>query len=88
MLLSASQAGPASAGLKMWTSNASEINITALAIDPADPSTIYADAGTADGGVIKSTDGGGNWEAVNAGLPTNDYYRKTTGSKSSKRKKE
>ena len=37
----------------------------ALAIDPATPATLYA--GTY-GGVFKSTDGGGNWHAVNTGL--------------------
>ncbi len=30
------------------------------------PTTLYA--GTRDGGVFKSTDGGGNWSAVNTGL--------------------
>ena len=41
-------------------------NITALAIDPLTPSTLYA--GTS-AGVFKSTDGGGQWRSVNAGLP-------------------
>ena len=39
--------------------------INVLAIDPATPTTLYA--GTASG-VFKSTDGGGSWRAVNAGL--------------------
>ena len=39
--------------------------VSALAIDPATPTTLYA--GTS-GGVYKSTDGGGNWSAVNTGL--------------------
>ena len=30
------------------------------------PTTLYA--GTAGGGVFKSTNGGGNWSAVNTGL--------------------
>ena len=38
--------------------------INALAIDPVTPTTLYA--GTW-GGVFKSTDGGGNWSAVNTG---------------------
>lgn len=42
-------------------------NVTALAIDPVVPSTLYA--GTT-GGVFKSTDGGEQWLAVNAGLPS------------------
>ena len=46
--------------------------VLALAIDPRTSTTLYA--GTAGGvfktddGVIKSTDGGGSWRAVNAGL--------------------
>jgi Tfp pilus assembly protein PilF/photosystem II stability/assembly factor-like uncharacterized protein len=40
-------------------------NITALAIDPVMPSTLYA--GTS-GGVFKSTDSGDQWLAINAGL--------------------
>lgn len=49
------------------TSNESEsAYITALAIDPVAPSTLYA--GTIDG-IFKSTDAGENWRAVTAGLP-------------------
>ena len=39
--------------------------VRALVIDPSNPRTIYA--GTY-AGVIKSTDGGGSWSAVNDGL--------------------
>jgi photosystem II stability/assembly factor-like uncharacterized protein len=40
--------------------------VTALAMDPSNPATLYADA---DGeGVFKSTDGGGNWVALGNGL--------------------
>jgi photosystem II stability/assembly factor-like uncharacterized protein len=39
----------------------------ALAIDPKNPSTLYA--GTWDG-VFRTTDGGANWIAVNTGLTT------------------
>jgi hypothetical protein len=42
--------------------------VTALAINPVTPSTLYA--GT-DGGVFKSTDGGASWTAVN----TNSYVQ-------------
>ena len=42
-----------------------QYSVYALAIDPATPTTLYA--GT--GGVFKSTNGGGNWSAVNTGLP-------------------
>ena len=38
----------------------------AMAIDPSSPTTLYA--GHWSGGVFKSTDGGGSWSAVNAGL--------------------
>ena len=37
-------------------------NITALAIDPVTPTTLYA--GTSDRGVFKSTDGGASWNAA------------------------
>ncbi len=40
--------------------------VNRLAIDPATPSTIYA--GTADGGMFKSTDSGGSWQRINGGL--------------------
>jgi len=41
--------------------------VTALAIDPATPTTLFA--GTALGGVFKSTDSGGHWSAASVGLP-------------------
>jgi photosystem II stability/assembly factor-like uncharacterized protein len=41
--------------------------LLAIAIDPRDPSTVYA--GSQDNGVYKSTDGGTSWNAVNSGLP-------------------
>ncbi|MBI3278411.1 MAG: hypothetical protein HYZ57_01055 [Acidobacteria bacterium] len=43
-------------------------DVTALAIDPANPSTVYA--AFAHGGVYKSTDAGGSWRAQNSGLPS------------------
>ena len=43
------------------------LDVLALAINPATPSTLYA--GTYGGGVFKSNDSGGTWAAVNAGLP-------------------
>ena len=66
-LFTTSQAGLVSAGTNVWTSNGPEGGtINALAIDPATPTTLYA--GTDSGGVFKSTNGGGNWSAVNTGL--------------------
>ncbi|MBI5645425.1 MAG: T9SS type A sorting domain-containing protein [Ignavibacteriae bacterium] len=41
--------------------------IRALAVDPNTPSTLYA--GSAAGGVFKSTDGGGTWRATMDALP-------------------
>jgi len=37
-----------------------------VAIDPTTPTTVYA---ATDGGVFKSTDGGGSWDPINVGLP-------------------
>jgi photosystem II stability/assembly factor-like uncharacterized protein len=50
----------------------SATNISALAVDPTTPSTIYA--GTSDtsgGGMFKSTDGGASWTPASNGLPNN-----------------
>ena len=49
--------------------------INALALDPQTPTTLYAGTwgvGTNCGGVFKSTDGGGSWTALNAGLTNLD----------------
>jgi photosystem II stability/assembly factor-like uncharacterized protein len=43
--------------------------ITSLAIDPRNPTTLYAGNALAGGGVFKTTDGGESWNAVNSGLP-------------------
>jgi len=65
-LLVASSVGLAEAGIGVWTSNGPEGGfIQTLAIDPTTPSTLYV--GT-DGGVFKSTDGGGSWSVANTGL--------------------
>jgi hypothetical protein len=44
--------------------------ITALAIEPTDPLTVYAGVYTfnGDSGVFKSTDGGANWRSINTGF--------------------
>jgi WD40 repeat protein/photosystem II stability/assembly factor-like uncharacterized protein len=53
-----------------WTAVSS--GLTCLAIDPAEPTTLYAgtsvDAGTSFGGVFRSTDGAEHWSVVNTGL--------------------
>jgi photosystem II stability/assembly factor-like uncharacterized protein len=51
-------------------------SITALAIDPQTPDTLYA--GTKLGGVFKSVDGGNNWHPMNAGGLTDVCTRSTT----------
>src|SRR2546428_2338945 len=57
----------AEAGVNVWTTNGPEGGtISALAIDPQSPGTVYA--GTLFDGVFKSTDGGGHWSGINAGL--------------------
>ena len=50
----------------------SEAVLYALAIDPVTPSILYA--GTTHDGVFKSTNGGGNWSAVNTGLTLGAVY--------------
>ena len=69
----ASPASTVSAGVGVWTSGGPYGgDIRALAIDPANPATLYA--GTTGGGVFKSTDGGGSWAAVNTGLTSVPSY--------------
>src|SRR5947208_10604439 len=59
----------AEAGVNVWTTDGPHSEtINALAIDPQTPTTLYA--GTSGDGIFKSTDGGGNWSAVNTGLTT------------------
>jgi photosystem II stability/assembly factor-like uncharacterized protein len=55
----------------VWTSIGPEGEaVSALAIDPTTPTTVYA--GTSGGGVFKSTDGGNSWSAANVGLTALD----------------
>jgi hypothetical protein len=52
--------------------------VWALAIDPQTPSTVYAGVspyGSNLSGVLKSTDGGASWTAVNNGLPPRTVAR-------------
>ena len=46
-------------------------SITALAIDPQSPSTLYAGG---SGAIFKSTDAGTTWTASNTGLPSNPNW--------------
>ena len=61
-LFVSSQPAVVLAGTGIWISTGPEGGpISALAIDPATPTTLYA--GTADGRVFKSTDGAATWAA-------------------------
>jgi photosystem II stability/assembly factor-like uncharacterized protein len=56
-----------------WTllsADLAETRVTALAIDPVHPGTIYI--GTPDSGILRSTDGGLTWSAFNDGLTNLD----------------
>ncbi|GEM_PF-1686129 len=53
---------PANTGL-------TDMNIQALAIDPSNPSTLYAGSGS---GLFKSTNGGGSWSPLTSGLASNN----------------
>ncbi|MCP3960309.1 MAG: hypothetical protein GY719_20900 [bacterium] len=65
--------GAADAGLDEWTAEGPMGgSISALAIDPQTPTTIYAGTGTGSSGtgigVFKSVDGGATWSAASGGL--------------------
>src|SRR5215467_9863980 len=56
-----------SAGVNVWTGiGPAGAQVTSLAIDPTVPMILYA--ATSNGGVFKTTDGGGSWSSVNVGL--------------------
>lgn len=64
----------------MAVGRAAATPVSAVAVDPADSSTIYLayrDRGTDpwSGGVIKTTDGGKSWNTVESGLPSNAVVR-------------
>ena len=48
-------------------------DVMSLAVDLAEPSTVYA--GTNFGGVLKSVDGGGSWKLANRGLTPTPFFR-------------
>jgi hypothetical protein len=61
---------PAAAGPGQWTNiGPYGGTVLAIAIDPITPSNIYA--GTYNGGVYKSMNGGGSWSHSNSGLTDN-----------------
>jgi photosystem II stability/assembly factor-like uncharacterized protein len=56
------------AGVGRWTKIGPDgANVVALMIDPSAPSTVVA--GTQGSGILKTTDGGASWAAINVGLP-------------------
>jgi photosystem II stability/assembly factor-like uncharacterized protein len=55
---------------------APDADITAIALDPEDPSTLFV-AATGGGGVLESTDGGTSWTPASSGLPTARIKRGT-----------
>ena len=68
MLTSLGTSQAAAAAGDEWTSHGpAGWIVNALAVDPQIPDSVYA--GTDQGGVFKSTDGGSSWSAVNNGLP-------------------
>src|SRR5262245_23756547 len=68
LLLAASLASPARAGVNAWTSTGIVGGSTrTIAIDPTSPATMYA--GTKYNGVFKTTNGGATWTAANIGMP-------------------
>lgn len=55
-----------------------DYTITALAVDPIEPQTVYAGSyGYYDGALFKSTDGGQTWEDLTAALSRLEYSRST-----------
>jgi hypothetical protein len=57
------------AGINVWTSHGPPggyVPVTALAVDPKAPTTLYA--GTGGGQIFKSNDAGGSWSLANSGL--------------------
>lgn len=51
-----------------WNGSVTAGQVTALALDPMDTSTLYA--GAANGGLWKSFDGGASWHCITPDLPT------------------
>ena len=59
-------------GMNWVSSGLTSFGVAALAIDPTNPSTLYAGTGSG-GGVFKSTDGGESWIPVNDGLELSSF---------------
>lgn len=66
-LISALFPAKSAAGINTWTTHGPEGGwVSSLVIDDRTPATVYA--GTRGGGIFKTSNGGGNWMAVNTGL--------------------
>jgi uncharacterized protein (TIGR03437 family) len=50
------------------------VRINALTIDPTDSRVVYAS--TAGNGLLKSTDGGVGWSAINSGIPADEKFNR------------
>ncbi|HEX4438868.1 MAG TPA: S-layer homology domain-containing protein [Thermoanaerobaculia bacterium] len=60
-------AAHAGAGLNRWTTKGPDLaGISTLAVDPTNPSIVYA--GTSAAGVLRSEDGGATWESAWSGM--------------------
>jgi photosystem II stability/assembly factor-like uncharacterized protein len=71
ILLCANGASIIRAQDNVWTGvGPGDARVRKLAIDPANPATFYA--GTVDNGILKSTDNGASWKAINIGLTSTD----------------
>jgi len=63
-------AGPASAGVNVWTALGPLGNVTAIAINPTDPAVMYATSGIS---VFKTVDGGVHWFTTGSVPPEGVY---------------
>jgi hypothetical protein len=63
-------AGPANAGMNVWTALGPPGNVTAIAIDPTHPAVMYATSGIS---VFKTVDGGVNWFTTGSVPPEGVY---------------
>ena len=56
---------PSGNGLSPW---GGPVSISAVAVDPQIPTTVYAGTGAGFGGIVRSTDAGQSWSPFNTGL--------------------
>jgi len=68
VLIGSTMTGTAHAGHPHWVTHGPPGGVTAIALAPSAPDTLYAGAG---GGVFKTTDGARTWRPASQGLPVN-----------------